>query len=230
MTALIIYLVAIHNSPLKNKPLKIMLPNIDHFIFAAPTLESGMDAIENLLGIRPVVGGQHQGRGTHNALLAMGNIYFEVIAPDPAQPDIPKPLWMKTDQVTQPQLWTWAAVNSDLFELEKIANQNQISLGEIESGTRTQPNGNILEWQLTEPVLENENGIMPFFLNWGKTIHPSKTLPQAGEILAFKAIHPNPEFIKKQLGKLGVNLIVEKGIRPHLEATIKKTDGKIIQF
>ena len=142
-----------------------MFPKIDHLIFAAPTLESGMDAIEKILGIRPIVGGQHKGRGTHNALLTFGDIYFEVIAPDPTQPDIPKPLWMKTDQATQPRLWTWAAVKSDLFELEKVAKQNQIPLGEIESGTRTQTNGNILKWQLTEPILENENGIMPFFLN-----------------------------------------------------------------
>ena len=207
-----------------------MLPKIDHLIFAAPTLESGMDEIEKLLGIRPIVGGQHKGRGTHNALLAFGNIYFEVIAPDPTQPNVPKPLWMKTDQASQPQLWTWAAANSDLFELEKTANENQISLGKIESGTRTQPNGNILKWQLTEPILENENGIMPFFLNWGETIHPSKTLPQAGEVLSFKAIHPNPDLIKNQLKKLGINLILEKGTHPHLEATIRTVEGKIIQL
>ena len=207
-----------------------MLPKIDHLIFAASTLESGMDAIENLLGIRPVIGGQHKGRGTHNALLAFGDIYFEVIAPDPAQPDVPKPLWMKINQATQPKLWTWAAGNSDLFELDKIAKQNQILLGKIQSGTRTQTNGNILKWQLTEPILENENGIMPFFLNWEKTIHPSKTLPQTGEILAFRAIHPNPEFIKKQLKKLGINLIVEKGNDSHLEATIRTLNGKIVQL
>lgn len=207
-----------------------MLPNIDHLIFAAPTLESGMDAIEKILGIRPVIGGQHKGRGTHNALLAFGDIYFEVIAPDPTQPDVAKPLWMKTDQATHPQLWTWAAAKPDLFELEKIAHQHQIPLGKVESGTRTQTNGNILKWQLTEPILDNENGIMPFFLNWGKTIHPSKTLPQAGEILSFKAIHPNPELIKNQLEKLGINLTVEKGNDPHLEATIRTLKGEIIQF
>ena len=217
-------------SPLTINHIKKMLPNIDHLIFAAPTLELGMDVIEKLLGIRPIIGGQHKGRGTHNALLAFGDIYFEVIAPDPAQTDIPKPLWMKTDQALQPQLWTWAAGNSNLIALEKIANENQISLGKIENGTRTQPNGNILKWQLTEPILENENGIMPFFLNWGETIHPSKTLPQAGEVLSFKAIHPNPVFIKNQLGKLVVNLIVEQGDRIHLEAIIRTLDGKIVQL
>jgi hypothetical protein len=219
--------VVVHHSPLK----KIMLPNIDHLIFAAPTLSSGMDSIEKLLGIRPVVGGQHQGRGTHNALLALGeNIYFEVIAPDPTQPDVPKPLWMKTDQVTQPQLWTWAAANLDLLELEKVANENQIPLGKVESGSRTRANGDVLKWQLTEPILANKNGIMPFFLNWGNTIHPSKTLPSAGEILEFKAIHPHPELIKTQLEKLGVNLIVQKGNRPHLEALIQTLNGDIVKL
>lgn len=207
-----------------------MLPNIDHLIFAAPTLEEGIDKIENLLGIRPVIGGQHQGRGTHNALLALEDIYFEVIAPDPLQPDVARPLWMKTDQAMQPHLWTWAAGHPNLLELEKKANQHQIPIGEVRSGTRTQPNGNVLKWQLTEPILDNESGIMPFFLNWGDTVHPSKTLPQAGKILSFKAIHPTPSTVMDQLQKLGINLVVEKGEHPKLEASIQTTSGKIVKL
>ncbi len=34
-------------------------PNIDHLVFTAPTLEQGMDRIESLLGVRPVIGGRH---------------------------------------------------------------------------------------------------------------------------------------------------------------------------
>lgn len=207
-----------------------MLPNIDHLIFAAPTLEEGMDKIENLLGIRPIIGGQHQGRGTHNALLALEDIYFEVIAPDPLQLEVARPLWMKTDQAMRPHLWTWAAGHTNLLGLEKIAQEHQIPIGEVRSGTRTQPNGNILKWQLTEPILDNENGIMPFFLNWGDTVHPSKTLPQAGKVLSFKAIHPNPSRIMNQLQKLGINLLVEKGERPSLEASIQTTSGKTVKL
>ena len=37
-----------------------MFPIIDHLIFAAPSLELGMDVIEEIIGVRPVVGGQHK--------------------------------------------------------------------------------------------------------------------------------------------------------------------------
>lgn len=207
-----------------------MFPIIDHLIFAAPSLELGMDVIEEIIGVRPVVGGQHKGRGTHNALLTFGDIYFEVIAPDPSQPYVSRPLWMKIDQAMKPKLWTWATITDDLFELEKKAIKNQIPLGRIESGTRSQTNGDILKWQLTEPVLENEDGIMPFFLDWGDSIHPSRSLISAGEIIDFRAIHPNTEFIKNQLRKLGVNLNVEKGIDSHLEATIRTLKGEVIHL
>lgn len=215
-----------------------MFSKIDHLIFAAPTLESGMDAIEKKLGIRPVYGGQHLGRGTHNALLALGeNTYFEVIAPDPSQftdseggEHTSNSLWMNTHLATQPRMWTWAAKSNNLFELEKIARLHDIPFGKIESGTRTQPNGNILSWQLSLPVAENEHGIIPFFLNWGNTIHPAKTLPQAGEILEFKIYHPQPTLMHSQFEKLGLEVVLEKGEQPKLEATIKRLDGRIVKL
>lgn len=208
-----------------------MLPNIDHLIFAAPTLEQGMDIIEKKLGVRPVYSGQHLGKGTHNALLALGqHIYFEVIAPDPSQENISKPLWMKSDLAETPQLWTWAAKSEDLFSLEKIARAHQVPFGKIESGNRTQPNGNVLSWNLSFPVLENEAGIIPFFLDWGNTIHPATTLPQAGKVLELKAYHPNPDKVKNQLEKLGVDLVLEKGERSYLEATIQTLDGREVKL
>ncbi|MEM6964168.1 MAG: VOC family protein [Bacteroidota bacterium] len=204
---------------------------IDHLIFAAPTLETGIDVIEEKLGIRPIFSGQHLGRGTHNALLALGDgVYLEVIAPDPSQ-DIAPPLWMKTHLATTPRLWTWAAKTNHLVRLKKIATLHNLPFGKIESGTRTQPNGEVLRWQLSLPVEENEGGIIPFFVDWAKTTtHPSKVLPQAGSIVQLKAYHPYPVSLQAQMEKLGLDLIFEKHEQMFLEVTMETLDGSYVKL
>src|SRR5215208_6799850 len=99
------------------------LSRVDHLVYAVPDLDRGIAHIEQLLGVTATPGGRHAGRGTHNALLALGpTTYLEIIGPDPAQAGVSKPFWFGADRVTAPMLVTWAANASGLERVvEKAA-------------------------------------------------------------------------------------------------------------
>ena len=202
---------------------------VDHLIYAAPTLESGMDKLEALLGARPVYGGQHLGYGTHNALLGLGpDVYLEVIAPDPAQPDVPRPLWIAADAVTEPRLLYWAATSNDLESLLERARNNGLELGEVSAGSRARPDGQTLRWQLTDPRANPGDGIIPFFIDWGDSVHPAQELPEAGILWSLEAQHPEANRVQSHLRLLGLGLSVHPGPQPALLARIRTLGGEVI--
>jgi hypothetical protein len=57
---------------------------LDHLAISAGTLDEGVAAVEEALGVPLAGGGQHPHMATHNRLLGLGDLYLEVIAADPA--------------------------------------------------------------------------------------------------------------------------------------------------
>ena len=53
---------------------------IDHVIYAASDLDVAAARIESELGVRVVAGGRHDGLGTHNRIVPLGNGYLELLA------------------------------------------------------------------------------------------------------------------------------------------------------
>lgn len=209
-------------------------PVIDHIIYCAQDLNDAIDQLEQLLGVRATIGGQHPGRETHNALLSLGpGAYMEIIAPDPDQPQVEQPLAFGLDTLKEPGLKTWAARPHDIEATAAWARQNGYDPGKIVSGSRARPDGVLLAWRTTShPQLKVDglppgDGLVPFLIDWGETPHPSSASPQGCRLISLTATHPEPDKIRDMLSALNISIAVDAGETPRLLARIDTPRGQI---
>jgi hypothetical protein len=201
---------------------------VDHLVYAVPDLDSGSAQVEKLLGVKPMVGGQHPGRGTRNALVGLGpTAYLEILAPDPAQPAPKKPRSFHLDDVKSPRLVGWGAHVKDLDAVVKDAAAKGIQLGDLGKGGRKRPDGVELSWRFTDPDALLGGGIVPFFIDWGESPHPAKTAPQGATLVALRAEHPDPGTVERILRVLHVEMPVTRGPAPALIAVIETANGRV---
>jgi len=205
-----------------------VLSRIDHLVYAAPNLLTGIEQVERILGVKAVAGGQHPGGGTRNALVGLGNeTYLEIIGPDPEQPQPIRPRRFGIDDLKAPRLVTWAVKSTDLEATVERAKANGFDLGAVQSGSRRRPDGVLLAWRLTVSPTLTADGIVPFFIDWDKTQHPAHTLPRTCKLVALRAEHPNAKVIEKGLDALGLRIKVDGAAIPALIATIETPSGQV---
>jgi hypothetical protein len=205
-----------------------LISRVDHLVYATPDLNRGVEDIEELLGVRATAGGQHPGRGTRNALIALGpTTYLEIIAPDPEQPPPAEPRPFGLDTLKQPRLVTWCASSRDLERLRSEALRKGVHLGEVRSGSRRRPDGVELVWQFTDPSALVADGIVPFFIDWGESPHPAHTAPKGAMLVSMRAQHPNVRGVHGMLQHLLLDLPVTEGQNPALIAVIDGPRGRV---
>lgn len=176
---------------------------LDHIAISAETLEAGVAWAEERLGVPMGPGGTHHGYGTHNRLLAAGDIYIEVIAPDPAQG---APKWFNPFH-GPPRLAHWLCRVEELHSAYPI---HSLARGE-------------LDWRITVP----EGGILPgggaepSLLEWGQGGHPlDKLTPTALRLKALRVWSPEP--LELRMEDARVSFAIGP---PRLEADIETPAG-----
>jgi len=206
-----------------------VLGQVDHLVFAAPDLDAGIARVEMLIGVRASAGGQHPGRGTRNALLALGPAsYLEIIAPDPQQPNPAGPRPFGIDDLKEPRLVTWAAKGTNLDQLVANARGIGVTYGLVTPGSRQRPDGVLLTWRTTNPANASAaDGLMPFFIDWGSSSHPSGSAAKGATLISLRAEHPDPDRVQTTLGAVRVDLPVTRGPVAELIATIEGPKGRV---
>ena len=201
---------------------------LDHLVYATPDLNLGIDTIEKVLGVRATPGGQHPGLGTRNALVALGpTSYLEIIGPDPEQPKPAGPRRFGIDELKAPRIVRWVAKSSDLETVAANAAQKNVKLGPVIPGSRRRPDGVVLSWRYTDPNVVEANGLIPFFIDWGTSPHPSATAARGATLLQVRAEHPDAMRVQKMLDALGLDLRVQKGSAAAIIATIEGARGRV---
>ena len=168
---------------------------LDHLVVAARTLEEGAGWVRRSLAVELQPGGQHLGFGTHNALLRLGDVYLEVLAPDPGQPSPPQGRLFGLDEATTrallergPRLIHWVVRTRNLAAtVEELAAASGVGAAAIGASTPMQRGA--LRWMLAIPADRSRPpGGLPSVIDWCGAPHPCSRLPERGARLARLAV------------------------------------------
>ena len=203
--------------------------SVDHLVYAVADLDAGIAEIEQLLGVRASPGGKHTGRGTHNALLALGaGSYLEIIAPDPEQPTPAGPRPFGLDRLREARLVTWAVRVPNIEIRVEDARKAGYDPGAVLPMSRKLPDGSELRWRLAVHPQPVADGIVPFLIQWDPGKHPAETATAGAHLTDLQAEHPRPEAVNPMLEAIGAELTVTQSARPALIATIEGPKGTVI--
>jgi hypothetical protein len=202
---------------------------IDHLVFAAPTLDEGVAVVQAALGVTPIRGGVHPGRGTQNALASLGPpTYLEVIAPDPAQAGhAPMPFGLDV-LGAPPRLVAFAVGCADIdATVAELHAAGFTDVGAPSAMSRVLPSGSELSWRLTT-LGAPPMGATPFLISWDGGTSPTHDSPDGGRLVALRAGDPSPSAPLALLAALGMTISVEATPTQWLEATIETEHGIVI--
>ncbi len=209
---------------------------LDHLVFAASSLEAGVDYLEEVLGLSVPAGGKHPLMGTHNCLMQIGNgAFLEIIAIDTDAPAPARPRWFNLDDAgvqariaERPRLHTWVVRTDDIAD---AVAASPISPGQIEEGRRGDRVWNIT---IPEDGTMAEDGLFPTLIEWPDFAGPASGMADLGcRLEALKIFHRDPERLTAALSAIGAEHLAEVGqsneTKPQeLAAVFGSPKGKVV--
>jgi hypothetical protein len=197
---------------------------LDHLAVAAGDLAEGVAAVEAALGLALAGGGAHPLMATHNRLLGLGDLYLEVIAPDPAAPPPGRARWFDLDRFRGlPRLTNWIARCDDL--------DRELALGPPGLGHPLALSRAEFRWRMAVP----DDGRLPFdgafpaLIEWQGPAHPADRLPDSGARLErLEIAHPEARALTAALaGRLAdPRIVIVQGPAKALRAGLSTPAGR----
>lgn len=200
---------------------------IDHIILGIDDLERGVAEFEAKTGVRPVFGGAHPGRGTHNALASLGGgTYIEVLAPNPAEAraDAMSAGLAKLTALTP---IGWALAATDLADVKKRAEAGGVTTTQVMPGARNLPDGSRLAW-MTIGVTAPAHDWAPFFIQWGDpALQPARTAPGGCTLGSVALADPDPDALRTLFRAVGFEMTVSRAAQARMTVTLTCPKGQV---
>jgi hypothetical protein len=203
-----------------------MLTELDHIILGVNDLDRGVAWVEQLTGVRAVFGGVHPGRGTRNALLALGpECYLEILAPDPQQSS---PTWFKQLlTLAEPRLIAWAVHTNDLSACVQAAQAAGLPIDGPQDGARARPDGKTLRWKSFR-LQDDRGGLLPFFIEWDRdSPHPAADASAECRIVRHNVQSPDAPELIRLCQTLAVQVQIEPAEKPRMVARLASPRGDV---
>ena len=204
---------------------------IDHIILGIDDLERGVAEFEAKTGVRPVFGGAHPGRGTHNALASLGGgTYIEILAPNPAEAPADATSDAMIAGLAKVAALTpigWALSATDLAAVKRRAEAGGVTTTQVMPGARNLPDGSRLEW-MTIGVTAPAHDWAPFFIQWGDPARqPARTAPGGCTLGSVALADPRPEALRTLFAAVGFEMTVSQAAPARMTVTLNCPKGTV---
>jgi hypothetical protein len=196
----------------------------DHLVVGIRALADGIAEFERLTGVKAVIGGQHPGRGTENALASLGDEgYFEIIAPQAgATLSAADGKLRALDRLT---IVSWAVTVDNVRSAAAALHAAGFATREPQAGSRLTPSGERLEWSVFK-LADESIAFAPFFIEWSATTkHPSTTAPAGCSLSRLAVRTPAASRLSEALAALRVARVAVTDGPPELVAEILSGTG-----
>lgn len=157
----------VYDRPCEDPPISIV---VDHVIVCAPDLDRAVRAFEDTHGLASVPGGRHDGHGTANRLVPLGDTYIELVAV------------VDSAEAGESMFGSWVATRASTEGADAVAFRtddleaicDRLALEPI-AMSRLTGSGDELRWRLAGLDRLVSDGL-PFFIQWDMDLdlHPGR--------------------------------------------------------
>jgi len=200
---------------------------LDHLVWAAPSLDAAVDAFARLSGVEAMAGGRHVGIGSRNALADLGNrIYLAIDGPDEEQP-LTGNYGATLKALAGPTLTRFAVQTDDLAAAQAVLTRHGFA-SEVKPGGRTGANGETYAWQTLAVTDRSLGAGMPIIKIWLTPHHPSTEAPAGCRLASLSVAHPKADVLLRLYEDLGLQLPVVAAEAAALAAEIDGRKGRFV--